>query len=445
MMLMADGTDRRPQVVVVGGGFGGILAARRLAGADVEVTLLDRGTNNLFQPLLYQCATGLLSEGQISIPLRTLVRGDRHVRVLLGEAKELNLAHRVVSVRRPDRSSFELEFDYLIVAAGMRTSYFGHPEFAQFAPGMKTIDDALTIRRRVLGAFEMAETIDDPERRREWLTFAVVGAGPTGVELAGQIRELAVCTISREFRAIAPAEARVLLFDGIDVVLASFGPSLSAKAQRILNDIGVQTMLGVKVTQVDATGLVTKAVGDQGDGTETRYPTRTVLWTAGVEAVPFVAKVAEATGASTDRQGRIPVQPDLSIHGHPDIWVIGDVSSRDELPGVAEVAMQGGLHVANVIRARIVNPAAPPKPFRYRDLGSAAYISRGHAVLQVGRLELSGFLGWLLWGCIHIAFLAGVRNRFRTLTAWLVTLGLNRRAERAITYGDPATADQLYD
>ena len=438
---MEHGTGGRPRVVVVGGGFGGVLAARRLAGARVEVTLLDRGTNNLFQPLLYQCATGLLSEGQISIPLRTLVRSHRNVRVMLGEAKNLDLKRRVVLAQRPDHSDFELEFDHLIVAVGMRTSYFGHPEFAEFAPGMKTIDDALTIRRRVLGAFEMAETIDDPQQRAEWLTFAVVGAGPTGVELAGQIRELAVRTISREFRAIAPAEARILLFDGVDAVLAPFGPSLSGKAQRILNDIGVETVLGVKVTKVDATGLVTQAK----DETETRYPTRTVLWTAGVEAVPFVAKVAEATGVPTDRQGRIAVEADLSVPGHPNVWVIGDVSSRDKLPGVAEVAMQGGLHVANVIRHRIADSAADPKPFRYRDLGSAAYISRGHAVLQVGRLELSGFLGWLLWGCIHIAFLAGVRNRFRTLAAWLVTLGLNRRAERAVTYGDPATADQLYD
>lgn len=418
-----------------------MLATRRLAGADVDVTLLDRGTNNLFQPLLYQCATGLLSEGQISIPLRTLVRSHKSVRVVLGEARELDVQRRVVLAQRPDQTSFELEYDHLIVGVGMRTSYFGHPEFAQFAPGMKTIDDALTIRRRVLGAFEMAETIEDPEQRREWLTFAVVGAGPTGVELAGQIRELAMRTISREFRAIQPAEARVLLFDGIDSVLASFGPSLSGKAQDILTGIGVETELGVKVTRVDATGLVTQAK----DGTETRYSTRTVLWTAGVEAVPFVAKVAEATGASTDRQGRIPVEPDLSVPGHPNIWVIGDVSSLDKLPGVAEVAMQGGLHAANVIRGRLADPAAKPKPFRYRDLGNAAYISRGHAVLKVGRLELSGFLGWLLWGSIHIAFLAGVRNRFRTLTAWLVTLGLNRRAERAITYGDPATADQVYD
>ncbi|HZZ48453.1 MAG TPA: NAD(P)/FAD-dependent oxidoreductase [Pseudonocardia sp.] len=436
---MTDKAQRR-RVLVVGGGFGGLLAARAMIGADVEVTLLDRGTNNLFQPLLYQCATGLLSEGQISIPLRTVLRRRRDVRVLVGEAKEVDLTRRVVVAQRPDRSSYELGFDYLIVAVGMRTSYFGHPEFGRFAPGMKTIDDALTIRRRVLGAFEMAETIDDPEQRREWLTFAVTGAGPTGVELAGQIRELAMRTISREFRSIQPEEARVLLFDGADAVLGSFGPKLSGRASQILERIGVETKLGVLVTDVDERGLTTEAK----DGTTERYSARTVLWTAGVEVVPFVRAVAEATGAETDRQGRISVEDDLSVPGHPDIWVVGDASKLRDLPGVAEVAMQGGIHAARIIRRRIAHPEKPPIAFRYRDLGSAAYISRGHAVLRVGKLELSGFLGWLLWGAIHIAFLAGVRNRVRTVTAWLVTLGLNRRAERAITYGNPASADQPY-
>ncbi|WP_445183796.1 NAD(P)/FAD-dependent oxidoreductase [Pseudonocardia sp. Cha107L01] len=440
MVEADDGVGRRPQVVIVGGGFGGVFAARRLARADVDVTLIDRGTSNVFQPLLYQCATGLLSEGQITSPLRTLLRRHRSVRVVLGEAHGLDVTRGVVTAKRPDGSTFELDYDYLIVAAGMRTSYFGHPEFARFAPGMKNIDDALAIRRRVLSAFEMAETIPDREQRREWLTFAVVGAGPTGVELAGQIRELATRTIGREYRSIDPTEARVLLFDGAGAVLASFGPSLAAKAQKTLDGLDIEIRLGVLVTDVDATGLVTTTK----DGTESRYPARTVLWTAGVEAAPFLTKVAEATAVPQDRQGRIAVEADLSVPGHPDVWVIGDAASRDGLPGVAEVAMQGGLHVGGVIRRRVAHPAEKPAPFHYRDLGSAAYISRGHAVLKLGKLELSGFLGWVLWGAIHIAFLAGVRNRFATLASWLLTLGLNRRAERAITYGDPTAAEQPY-
>jgi NADH dehydrogenase len=322
----------------------------------------------------------------------------------------------------------------------MRQSYFGHPEFARHAPGMKSIDDALTIRRRVLGAFEMAETLPRAEERREWLTFAVAGAGPTGVELAGQIRELALRTIEREFRRIDPAEARVLLFDGGTAVLKSFGPTLSRRAQQTLAALGVETVLGVRVTDVDATGLVTTAK----DGTTTRYAARTVLWTAGVEAAPFLATVATALGATPDKQGRIPVQPDLTVAGHPEIRVVGDVMSLRDLPGVAEVAMQSGHHAGSEIRRRIADPAASGTPFRYRDLGSAAYISRGHAVLSVGPIRLSGFVGWVAWGAIHIAFLAGVRNRFATLTSWLLTLGFRRRAERALTYGDPSTADQPY-
>jgi NADH dehydrogenase len=438
---MENRVQQRPRVVIVGGGFGGLHAARRLAGADVELTILDRGANNLFQPLLYQCATGLLSEGQISIPLRTLVRRHHDVRVLLGEAQEIDLVRQTITAQRPDRATFELEFDYLVVAVGMRSSYFGHPEFARFAPGMKTIDDALTIRRRILGAFEMAETISDPQQRREWLTFAVTGAGPSGVELAGQIRELANHTITREYRSIEPAEARVLLFDGADAVLGSFGPSLSAKAQRTLNKLDVEVKLGVFVTDVDATGLVTTAK----DGTETRYPARTVIWTAGVETVPFMTTLAKATGAAQDRQGRVSVDPDLSVPHHPNIWVIGDAANYAGLPGVAEVAMQGGQHVAHVIRHRLTNRTEDPAPFHYLDLGTAAYISRGHALLRFRRLELSGFLGWLLWGAIHIVFLAGVRNRFTTVATWLFTLGLNRRTERVIIYGDLRTADQPYN
>jgi len=431
-------TDQRPKVVIVGGGFGGVYAARMLARGKLDVSLLDRGTSNLFQPLLYQCATGLLSEGQITIPLRSLLRRHRNVRVLLGEARDIDPARQVVMAARPDQTTLELDYDYLVVAAGMRSSYFGHPEFARFAPGMKTIDDALSIRRRIFGAFEMAETLTDPEQRRAWLTFAVAGAGPTGVELAGQIREVASRTIKREFRAIDPRDARVLLFDGGDAVLASFGPSLSAKAHKSLTKLGIETQLGVLVTDIDATGLVTTAR----DGTKSRYAARTVLWTAGVEVAPFVTALATATGATPDRQGRIPVEPDLSIAGHPNIWVIGDAASRDHLPGVAEVAMQGGIHVARVIRGRTTDPDREPRPFRYRDLGSAAYLYRGHAVIKLGRLELTGFIGWVLWGAIHIAFLAGLRNRLATLTTWLLTIGFNRRSERAITYNDPTRVNQ---
>lgn len=429
------------RVLVVGGGFAGMYAVRRLSGAGAEITLLDRGTSNLFQPLLYQCATGLLSEGQITSPLRSLLRRHHDVRVLLGEAHDLDPARRVVTARRPDASTFELPYDHLVVAAGMRQSYFGHPEFARHAPGMKSIDDALAIRRRVLGAFEMAETLPSAEERREWLTFAVAGAGPTGVELAGQIRELALRTIEREFRRIDPAEARVLLFDGGTSVLSSFSPTLSRRAQDTLTRLGVETVLGVHVTGVDAAGVVTTAK----DGTTTRYDARTVLWTAGVEAAPFLARVAAALGATPDHQGRIPVQPDLTVAGRPEIRVVGDVMSLSGLPGLAEVAMQSGRHAGAEIRRRITDPGAAPTPFRYRDLGSAAYISHGHAVLAVGPLKLSGRVGWLAWGAIHIAFLAGVRNRFATLASWLLTLGFRRRAERAVTYGDPSTADQPYD
>ncbi len=433
------GTDR-PRVVVVGGGFAGMYAVRRLAGAGLDVTLLDRSTTTLFQPLLYQCATGLLSSGQITSPLRSLLRRHRDVRVVLGEAHDLDVDRNVVTARRPDASTFELPYDHVVIAAGMRQSYFGHPEFARHAPGMKSIDDALTIRRRVLGAFEMAETLPDAEQRREWLTFAVVGAGPTGVELAGQIRELAMHTIEREFRMIDPAEARVLLFDGGKAVLSSFGPALSRTAQRTLAGLGVETVLGVRVTDIDETGLVSTA----SDGSTTRYDTRTVLWTAGVAAAPFLAAVARAVGAEPDKQGRIPVRPDLTVPDHPEVFVVGDVMSLDGLPGVAEVAMQSGRHAGSEIRRRIGEPDTPAVPFRYRDLGSAAYIGRGHAVLRLGPVKVSGLAGWLAWGAIHIAFLAGVRNRFATLASWLWTLAFRRRGERALTYGDPSTAEQPY-
>jgi NADH dehydrogenase len=430
----------RPRIVIVGGGFGGVFAAKHLRRAPADVVLVDRGTSHIFQPLLYQCATGLLSEGQITTPLRKMVTHQRNIRVLLGEATGLDDTARTVTVLRPGGSSFELPYDYLVVGVGMRQSYFGHEEFAQFAPGMKTLDDALAIRRRVYGAFEIAETLPTPEERAEWLTFAVAGAGPTGVELAGQIRELATMTIAREFRTINPREARVLLFDGADKPLASFGPVLAVKAERQLKRLGVELKMGVLVNDVDATGLMTKST----DGTTTRYAARTVLWTAGVEAVPFVHAVAAAVGGEQDRAGRITVNPDLTVPGHPHIWVLGDAMSLNKLPGVAEVALQGGLHAAAQIRREIAGKPRKVEVFKYRDLGSAAYVSRFHAVVQVGPFKFSGLFGWLIWGVIHLAFLAGARNRAGAAISWLLALARGARRERAILYGDPSTFPSPY-
>ncbi|MEV0945430.1 NAD(P)/FAD-dependent oxidoreductase [Rhodococcus sp. NPDC049939] len=432
----------RPRVLIIGGGFGGIYAARRLRGADVDVTLLDRGTSHVFQPLLYQCATGLLSEGEISSPLRHLLRGHGNVHVALGEARSIDPDAKVLTASRFDGSDFDLPYDYLIVAAGMRQAYHGHDEYIQWAPGMKTVDDALAIRRKLISAFEMAESLPTAKERRPWLTFAVAGGGPTGVEMAGQIRELATHSLAHEFQAIDPSEARVLLFHGGDRVLQSFDRRLSAGAQRTLDKVGVETHLGVHVTDVCETGIETTS-GDQA-GIKKFYETRTVLWTAGVEAVPFAAVLADALGVTQTHGGRITVEPDLTVPGHPDIWVIGDLMSLKDLPGVAEVAMQSGKHVGGCI-ARMVPGGSPDRrPFKYRDFGSAAYIARRQALLQAGPIRISGFAGWVAWGVIHIAFLAGYRNRFGTLLNWAATLATGSRRERAITYGDPESARQPY-
>src|SRR6516165_6444000 len=336
--------DNRRRVVIIGGGFAGLFAARALRRAPVDVTLLDRAEHHLFQPLLYQCATGILSEGKIAASLRALLRKHRNV-----------------------------EF----VPAEVEQSYFGHDEFAMYAPGMKTIEDALVIRRRVFGAFEIAESATDPAERARWLTFALVGAGPTGVELAGQIRELATKTLREEYRHIKPEDARVLLFDGGAAPLAPFGPKLSAKASATLDKLGVEQHMHSIATQIDGTGLSVRAQ----DGTETHYDAATVLWTAGVAAPPVAAAIAHATGAKQDRGGRIEVGPDLSVPGHPEIMVTGDVMSLNKLPGVAEVAMQTGLYAARRIRHQLRGEVYK-KPFRYHDLGSAAYISRGKAVVS---------------------------------------------------------------
>lgn len=436
---MNDEDTARPRVVIIGGGFAGLFAARELRKAPLQVTVVDRVAHHLFQPLLYQCATGILSEGQIAAPLRELFKRHRNTEVVLAEVEAFDTEGRRVLARRPGGEEIALPYDHLIVAAGVHQSYFGHDEFARFAPGMKSLTDALTIRRRVFGAFELAESATDPDERRRWLTFALVGAGPTGVELAGQLRELATRTLRSEYRSIEPEQARVLLFDGGDAPLAMFGPKLSAKAAESLRKLGVEMHMDTLVTQVDADSLQAR----DKDGKTARYAAGTVLWTAGVQAPALSSALAKATGAQTDRAGRIKVLPDLTVPGHAEISVVGDLMSLDKLPGVAEVAMQTGFYAARRVK-NLSKGSAFAKPFKYRDLGSAAYISRGRAVLSAGPLRLSGLLGWIGWLFIHIAFLTGYRNRLGAVLTWSYSFTRGIRRERAFIAPGTGTAEDVY-
>jgi NADH:ubiquinone reductase (H+-translocating) len=429
------GETGRRRVVIVGGGFAGLYAARALRRADVSVTLIDRAQHHLFQPLLYQCATGILSEGEIATPLRNVLKKHKNVDCVLAEVVDFDAAGQRVIAQRVGGDRLEYGYDDLVVAAGVQQSYFGHPEYAGWAPGMKSLADALDIRRRVYAAFEMADTATDPAERRSWLTFALVGGGPTGVELAGQIRELATKTLRSEFRSIKPEDARVLLFDGGSAPLASFGPKLAGRAEAILRTLGVELHMGTRVTQVGQGWL---EVSDKA-GQQARYPVGTVLWTAGVEAPPVAQALARATGAKQDRSGRILVEKDLTIPGHPEISVLGDIMSLDHLPGVAEVAIQSGLYAGHRIRVRASGGAregGTVKPFRYRDLGSAAYISRGRAVVSAGPLRTGGFIAWWIWLFIHIATLTGFRNRVWAVLTWWLAFTKDSRPERAFTVVD---------
>jgi NADH dehydrogenase len=418
------------RVVIVGGGFGGLPATRLLARArNVEVTLIDRRNHHLFQPLLYQVATGNLSPGQISPVLRHMLRRRKNVRVVLSAVTGFDLEGRVVYAGSVPGRTDEYPYDSLIVAAGAGQSYFGHDEFALIAPGMKTIDDAMELRRRVYGALEVAETMVDPSLQRFWMTFAVVGAGPTGVELAGQIRELATRSLTGDFRTIDPASVRVILIDGGKDPLANFGDQLSGRARADLEKMGVELQMGLRVVGVDPFGVDTE--GESGD--KGRFECATTIWAAGVQASPLAAKLAEATGATTDRAGRIEVLPDLSLPGHPEVFALGDMATIDQLPGVCEVAMQGGLHAANTILRR--RDGKQSVPFKYRDLGSAASIGRFKAIVSVRRLHLSGFPGWVVWFFVHLGFLNGFGNRFTTMIRWFRAMIGRARPERVFSVG----------
>ena len=422
-MVSSDG-DSRHRVVIVGGGFGGLPAARWLGRQPVDVTLIDRRNHHLFQPLLYQVATGLLPAGQVAPAIRHVLRKHKNVRVKLAEVTGFDLERRVVNASVFGFQKFELPYDSLIVAAGVNQSYFGHPEYALYAPGMKTIDDALELRRRILGAFEAAEMTHDPTERERWLTIAIVGAGPTGVELAGQIRELATRSLRGEFRSFDPSSVRVILLDAGNEPLASFGHQLAGKATKGLEHLGVELRMGARVVGIDATGV---DISD-GDGNASRLPTYTTVWAAGVEASPLAKELAQACGAHLDSVGRIMVEPDLTLPGHPEVFAVGDMMALDELPGVAEVAMQGGLHAANTIVRRLNDK--PAVPFRYRDLGSAATIGRFRSVVSFKGLRLSGFPGWVIWAFVHLAFLSGFGNRLNTILKWTRSFVGRGRSER---------------
>jgi NADH dehydrogenase len=436
---MTDATRPRHRVVIVGGGFGGLYAAKQL-GVDPEIalTLVDRRNFHLFQPMLYQVATGALSPGEIAQPLRSLLRKQRNTTVILGEAVGLDTERNEVLLS----DGGPIAYDTLIVATGAHHSYFGNESWAKVAPGLKTLEDATEIRRRILIAFEAAEREADPDRRRAWMTFVLVGGGPTGVELAGSLGEIARDTLRRDFRAIDPAEARIVLVEAMDRVLPTYPPDRSASAKRQLEALGVEVRLGTRVVAIDDE-RVTASVG-AGDAARTEeIPARTVLWGAGVAASSFVRRVAEATDAATDRNGRILVAPDLTVPGHPEIFVVGDAAVEPwkpdrPTPGVAQGAMQGGTHAAKTIRRRILG--RPTEDFRYRNKGDVAVIGRLSGVTDIPWLgpfgRQGGFTAWMLWLGIHIFYLIGFANRIVVLTRWAVSFLTHGRGTRLIT-GSP--------
>jgi NADH:quinone reductase (non-electrogenic) len=428
-----DGVHR---VVVVGGGFGGLQAVQKLRGVPVEVTLVDRRNFHLFQPLSYQVATGALSPGEIAYPLRAIFKRYANVRVMLAEVAGFDLAARelrlrsVAGVPAPDT----LPYDTLIVSGGSQYSYFGHDEWSEYAAEVKSLESALLVRGRILAAFEAAEDETDPERRAAWLTFVVVGAGPTGVEMAGQIGELARDTLRQDFRTIDTRSGQILLVEAADRLLGTFPPKLSAKAKRSLERLGVTPMLNATVTGIEPDAVTVEERGAE----PRRIPARTIIWAAGVTASALARTLGELTGAELDRAGRVAVEPDLTLPGHPEVFALGDmvrVRQTDgtvvTLPGVAPVAMQQGRYAAKVIKARLAGQTA--EPFRYRDKGNLATIGRGSAVADIKGLHLSGAIAWLTWLFVHLWYLVGFQNRILVFIRWSVSFFTHGRGARLIT------------
>ncbi len=423
----ASELERLHRVVIIGSGFGGLFAAKALKKAPVQITIIDKTVQHLFQPLLYQVATGILSQGVIAPPTREILNRQDNAEVLLGEVTDIDVDARIVTHQVGEYVS-KTPYDSLIVSAGAGQSYFGHDEFAEFAPGLKSIDDALELRGRIYGAFEIAELLEDPEERQQWLTFVVVGAGATGVEVAGQIRELSSRALRHDFRRIDPASAKVILVDAGDQVLAAFGEGLAERSKRALEKLNIDVRLGHTVTGMDARSV---ELTDK-DGTKHVIKANCKVWAAGVSASSLGRKLGEQTGAEVDRSGRLATLPDTTLPGHEEIFVIGDMASLNDYPGVAQVAMQGGKYAARQIKRRLAGDADAP-PFKYFDKGSMATISRFRAVAKVGKVELTGFIAWLMWLFIHILYLVGFQKRVTTLGHWAMAFVGRARAERTIT------------
>ena len=414
----------QPRIIIVGAGFGGLAAAKALKNTPAEITLIDRTNHHLFQPLLYQVATAVLTPSQIATPIRSILRNQKNVTVILGEVTGVDKDQQRVFVSDADRENVPIAYDYLILATGATHSYFGHNEFETFAPGLKSLADAEAARNKILQAFELAEAEDDPARHRDLLTFILVGAGPTGVEMAGALAVLVRTSLKSEFRRIDPASARIVLVDMAPRVLGPFSENLSKAAKAHLEKLGVEVRLGHSVDQIDADGIV--VAGE-------RIASKTVIWTAGVAPSP----AGKWLNVETDRAGRVRIQKDLTVPGHVEIFVVGDTASLDQngkpLPGVAQVAMQQGRYAGKIIHNRIAGKPAPG-PFSYFDKGSLAVVGKGFAVLQSGKVQVSGFGAWLTWAAVHLQFLATSSLRLTVFLQWIWTYLTGQRGDRLIVH-----------